>query len=57
VRQFGAEAGIPVVDLREPLRAHADEPIYFVRDGHWTPRGHRVAAEAIAAAIAQRPLR
>jgi hypothetical protein len=55
VRQFGAEAGIPVVDLREPLRARADEPLYFLRDIHWTPRGHRVAAEAIAAAIAERP--
>jgi hypothetical protein len=52
LRQFGAEAGIPVVDLSEPLRAHADEPIYFRHDSHWTPRGHRVAAEAIAAAIA-----
>jgi len=57
VRQFGEEAGIPVVDLREPLRAHADEPIYFVRDGHWTARGHRVAAEAIASAMARRGYR
>jgi lysophospholipase L1-like esterase len=54
VQRFGAEAGIPVVDLREPLRAHAAEPIYFRHDGHWTARGHRVAAEAIAAALARR---
>jgi hypothetical protein len=52
--RFGTEAGIPVVDLRGPLRAHAGELLYFPRDGHWTPRGHRVAAEAIAAAIMRR---
>ncbi len=54
LEQFGAETGIPVVDLRGPLRAHADELLYFSRDSHWTPRGHRLAAEAIAAAIARR---
>ena len=54
LRQFGAEAGIPIVDLTQPLRAHADESLYFRHDAHWTPRGHRVAAEAIAAAIAKR---
>ena len=51
LQRFGADAGIPVVDLRPPLRAHRDEALYFPEDGHWTPRGHRVAAEAIAAAI------
>jgi hypothetical protein len=55
LQRFGADAGIAVVDLRIPLRAHRDEALYFSRDAHWTPRGHRVAAEAIAAAIAQRP--
>jgi hypothetical protein len=54
LESFGAEAGIPIVDLTGPLRAHADESLYFRSDAHWTPRGHRVAAEAIAAAIAQR---
>jgi hypothetical protein len=51
LQKFGDEQGIPIVDLRGPLRAHADEPLYFPHDAHWTPRGHRVAAEAIAAAI------
>ena len=54
-QRFGAQAGIPVVDLTGPLRAHADENLYFRYDAHWTPRGHRVAAEAIAAAVARHP--
>jgi len=53
LEKFGAETGIPVVDLRGPLRAHADELLYFPRDSHWTPRAHRLAAEAIADAIAR----
>ena len=54
LQRFGADSGIPIVDLRLPLRAHRDEALYFTQDGHWTPRGHRVAAEAIAAAITAR---
>lgn len=48
---FGAEAGIPTIDLLSPLRARADEKLYYPIDGHWTPRGQRVAAELLAAAI------
>jgi len=38
----------PVVDLSPALRAAEapDQPLYLVEDGHWTPRGHTVAAEA-----------
>jgi hypothetical protein len=51
LRAFGATAGIPVVDLLAPLRARAAEPLYYPVDGHWTPLGHQVAAEVLAAAI------
>ena len=55
LQRFGAETGIPIVDLTAALRAHAQESLYFRDDAHWTRQGHRVAAEAIAAAIARRP--
>lgn len=47
LKAIGAQAGIPVLDLTEPLRRASKgwggEP-YFTYDGHWTVRGHRVAA-------------
>ena len=47
LEDIGAQAGIPVLDLTEPLRRASKgwggEP-YFTYDGHWTVRGHRVAA-------------
>jgi len=52
LREFGARANVRVIDLLAPLRAQAKEPIYYPIDGHWTPRGHRIAAEVLAAAIA-----
>ena len=54
--EFGAEVGAPVVNLIEPLRARADEDLYYPIDGHWTPQGHRVVAELLAAAILPEPL-
>ena len=49
---FGA-AGIPFLDLLPVLRdAPAGDPLYYRFDGHWTPRGHAVAAQAIAARLA-----
>jgi hypothetical protein len=49
---FGAGAGIPVVDLLPALRARRDEALYYPIDGHWTPLGHEIVAEVLAAAIA-----
>lgn len=42
--------GIRSCDLTPPLRqAHArGEALYFTYDGHWTPQGHAVVAEALA---------
>ena len=44
------ERGLEYLDLTSALRDGAkDQPrLYYARDGHWTPDGHRVAAEAIA---------
>ncbi len=40
---------VPYVDLLPVLRAHPDAPLYFLRDGHWTPDGHSLVAATIAA--------
>jgi lysophospholipase L1-like esterase len=40
--------GIPSLDLLGQLRAALPgRRLYFQRDGHWTPEGHRVVASAI----------
>lgn len=42
-----AEAlGVQFVDMLNPLR-QAGRGLYFRRDGHWTARGHRVAANTL----------
>ena len=48
------ELGIPVLDLLPALRMAQKEEgdTYHLRDTHWNPRGHRVAAQAAAAFLA-----
>ncbi|OHB71204.1 MAG: hypothetical protein A2V70_10960 [Planctomycetes bacterium RBG_13_63_9] len=48
-------AGIEYVDLTAALQSAARQGplVYFVDDGHWSPEGHRVVAEAIAEQIRQ----
>ncbi len=50
LKEAAAHAGIPVLDLTEPLRraneAGGTRP-YFTYDGHWSAVGHRVAAEEV----------
>jgi lysophospholipase L1-like esterase len=45
-------SGASFVDLTPPLAAAAarGEPVIFPGDEHWTPHGHRLAAEALLAA-------
>lgn len=47
-------AGADVVDLLEPFQATSSEfrdTLYFPKDKHWTPTGHALAAEHVAAEI------
>lgn len=46
VRAIAAELGLPYVDLLTPLR-QASGRLYYPRDGHWTPRGHKIAADTL----------
>ncbi len=49
-----AEQHAPTLDLTPALRAADGEPpLYYAQDGHWTPRGHRVAAEEAAPFLAE----
>ena len=44
-----ADNGIPTLDLSDGMRSaqRGSEPPYFVVDRHWTPAGHRLAAEQL----------
>ena len=47
---IGRELGLPVLDLLPVFtQATAGEPLYLKLDGHWTRRGHEIAAEALEA--------
>jgi hypothetical protein len=51
------EFALPVLDLLPVLvQAASGEPLYLHLDGHWTRRGHVVAATAIEAFLHQRQL-
>lgn len=46
---FAARANMPFLDLTPALKgARNGHLLYFVDDGHWTPRGHQVAADTLA---------
>lgn len=53
--------GVPTVDVfaafssarAEEGKDGADEPLYLARDTHWTPRGARLAAQAVAARLCE----
>lgn len=54
IHAMAAKAGIELVDAFERFRAHADEPLYFDHDLHWTPAGHRLMAEVLGQALEAR---
>jgi len=46
---WAARQNLPFLDLTAALTAAAGGPLlYFPDDGHWTPRGHQVAADTLA---------
>ena len=53
VKAMLGELGIATCDLVAPLRAAVAEgrPVYLRYDGHWTPEGHAVVAEALNACL------
>ncbi|HJS33485.1 MAG TPA: hypothetical protein VJ924_15940 [Alphaproteobacteria bacterium] len=56
LRGLVAEAGLPFFDLYPAFKAHGlPEAARFLRDGHWSERGHAWAAEAIADYLAKHP--
>lgn len=57
IEGFLRELRIAYVDLNVPLKqaaAESPELLYYERDGHWTPRAHRVVADALRAALEPR---
>jgi len=47
--RFCTEKGIPCLDTFEEFEAKkAADPLYFRFDPHWTPAGHRLAADTVA---------
>jgi hypothetical protein len=56
LKEVGAQAGIPVLDLTGALRRanESEGKPYFTYDGHWSPLGHRVAAWEVQRFLASR---
>ncbi len=57
IARLSAARGIPIVDQYDYMVAHGGKrgQEHFSRDGHWSPQGHRWAAEALAEHIAKNP--
>ncbi|MBN2136262.1 MAG: hypothetical protein JW720_00495 [Sedimentisphaerales bacterium] len=53
VRDFCRDESIEFISLTEPLRKATAEAAqtYFTYDQHWTPPGHNLVADALAAAV------
>lgn len=47
IKEMLEKEKIDYIDLLPIMRRNKDR-LYFVKDGHWNPKGHKVAAEAIA---------
>ena len=54
VVRWGEERGVPVLDLTPPFRAEfatTGRHLFYHRDKHWTPDGHRFAAGLLASML------
>lgn len=54
--QAAAAAGVPMVDLAAVLADHADEPIFYRTDHHWTTLGAYYGYTAVMEALGRQPL-
>jgi lysophospholipase L1-like esterase len=53
LRRLGDAEGVAVVDLLPVFRAAHDPSLYYPHDGHWTAKGHALAADALVAPVAR----
>ena len=55
-QQSGIPYIMPLSDFRETAQrlSAPQDPLYFLDDAHWTPRGHRLAGRIIADYVAKR---
>ena len=51
IRRAAEETGLPTVDFLGALSEHADEPIYYRTDHHWTTRGAFYGSNALLEAL------
>ena len=56
IRRAAEETGLPTVDFLGALSEHADEPIYYRTDHHWTTQGAFYGANALLEALGREPL-
>ena len=54
IQKFANRYNIEFISLLEPLQAHAAQTLYYHNDGHWTPQGHRVVADALYEALSEK---
>ena len=55
--QQAADTGLPVIDFSAALTAHADEPIFYRTDHHWTSLGAFYGANALLQRSGRSPLK
>ena len=47
VQKFAEDNQIPFINLLQTFISHRDQTLFFLHDGHFTPAGNQVAAEAL----------
>jgi hypothetical protein len=45
--EFCMQMGLSCIDLLPVFLEHQDQPLYWPNESHWTPLGHRLAAETL----------
>ena len=53
----GETTGLPAVDFASALSAHAEEPIFYRTDHHWTTLGAFYGANAVLESLGKEPLK
>lgn len=57
IQKAAEETGLPAVDLLEALQEHAEEPVYYRTDHHWTTQGAFYGANTLLSALNMEPLK